>query len=505
MLKTVKIPPLVYEYNNQILDVINNDFSVTINGQKVDCFMARCSKVPFNKLYTGVQRNLNQTEILGFVSFEADEQVVVEVESVKEFSRAIVRPLSKGVETKIVDKKVIFTLKEKGQYSLELDDEHNALEIFFNEIASFGKKEEYTYYFGPGYHLPVAINLKSGDKVYIDSDAYVFATIFAKDAEDVVIEGHGVFSGSFVQRSPGLSDGFYNRGNLMMHNCKNVKVNGPIFMDSPFWAVSFFNCENIDIANVKITGQWRYNTDGIDLVSTNNVKVANSYIHCFDDGLVVKAYSQYEKSTNHVIENILIENCIFWCGWGRTCELGIETCAKEMKNVRYFNCDLIHNSHVAMSLRNGNCALVHDFVFENINVEFQKSTMPEVFQKADDQEYPSYGVTHMPYLIRIVNHKFAPKKDGKYYQPYDVRAFDYAEKHFGNGDIYGMIQDITFKGINIYAEEGLPKFMIEIQTFDKNVNFKNISINEVAVNGKKADINDFDVCIKSKIENLKLF
>ena len=111
----------------------------------------------------------------------------------------------------------------------------------------------------------------------------------------------------------------------------------------------------------------------------------------------------------------------------------------------------------------------------------------------------------MPYLIRIVNHKFAPKKDGKYYQPYDVRAFDYAEKHFGNGDIYGMIQDITFKGINIYAEEGLPKFMIEIETFDENVNFKNISINEVTVNGKKADINDFDVCIKSKIENLKLF
>ena len=494
MLKTVSVPKLRSDYNNKTLDIVNTDFSVKINGQVVDCFQSRCSKIPFNRIYEGEQRNLNQTEILGFISFESDSPVEIEVTNKKPFENAVVRPLSKKISTEKSGDTVKFILSEYGQYNLELDDEHNSLSIFFNEIREFKSKEFYTYYFGAGAHFVGMLNLKSGDKVYIDKDAIVYGGIYAKDSSDILIEGYGVIDGKCLNR---LARGFFNRGNVYMENCKNVKIDGIIMQDSAFWVSAFFNCDGVYINNVKLTGQWRYNTDGVDFVNCKNASLTNSFLHCFDDALVIKAMSHCQDVTIDVVENIRVDNCVFWCNWGRTIEFGIETVAKEYKNISVTNCDLIHNSASAIDIQNGNCALIHDILIENVNVEFHKSTMPEVYQERLDQEYNGYGKIGMPYLIWIDNHKYTL---GGGLSEYDKMVKEYE----GAGE-FGMVKDLSINNVRVFAEEGLPKLKMKILSLDEKKPFENISITGLTVNGQKATADMFELVVDERIENLKIF
>ncbi len=496
MLNTVDVPNIESDYNYKTVDIVNNDFKVTINGQQVPCYASRCSKIPFNRVFDGVhQRDIDQSEILGCVSFESDEPVNIEVESVRPFKTAVIRPLSKGVKVEKQGDKVKFALKNKGQYSLELDDEHNSLSIFFNEINEFSEKDYYTYYFGAGVHLVGLLNLKSDDKVYIDKDAIIYGGIYAKDAENILVEGYGLIDGKFISR---LSNSLFNRGNIMMENCKNIKINGVILQDSSIWTASFFNCSNIEIDNVKITGQWRYNTDGIDFVNCKEVVLKNSFIHCFDDAIVIKGYSQFDKVNIDIIENIKVDNCVVWCGWGRTLEFGIETIAKEMKNIVIKNCNLIHNSASAIDIQNGNCAFLHDIVIENINVEFQKTTLPEVYQFELNQKYDGYGKIGMPHLIWIDNHKYGLGKDAEIFM-------EKLEEYTGGKEIFGKVENVFIKNVNVYAEKGLPKFKMYVVSRDPDGSFKNITIKDITVNGKKAVREQFDIVVDDRVENLKLF
>lgn len=495
MLKTVSIPKPRNDYSEKTVGIENFDFKIKVNGQPVTCYSSRCSKVPFNRIYEGTQRNIEQSEVIGHVSFESDEPVTVEVETKKSFCRALVRPLSKNVDVKVENGKATFVLEKFGQYSLEFDDEHNSVSIFFNELKEFHGKEYYTHYFGAGCHLVGLLSLKSGDKVYVDKDAILFGGIYAKDADGIVIEGYGTINGKGLER---IDRGFFNCGNIKMENCNDVKINGVIMQDSSFWVASFFDCSNIEINNVKITGQWRYNTDGIDLVNCKNVILKNSFIHAFDDVVVIKAYSQFEDVKNEVVENIIVKDCVLWCNWGRTIEIGIETVAKEYKNITFTNCDLIHNSASAIDVQNGDCASIHDLTIENVNVELQKSTMPEIYQETLEQVYDGYGKIGMPYLIWIDNHKY---KLGNGFTAYDKKLKEFT----GGKNVFGNVYDVVIKNINVYAEDGLPKLKIKIFSHDEENSFKDITIKNVMVNGKQAKLDMFDAQIDERIKNLSIF
>ena len=74
--------------------------------------------------------------------------------------------------------------------------------------------------------------------------------------------------------------------------------------------------------NIKVFGQWRYNTDGIDIVNSQNITVKNTFVHSFDDTICIKGIDRYIHAD---CEYILVENCVLWCDWGRCCEFGFET------------------------------------------------------------------------------------------------------------------------------------------------------------------------------------
>ena len=52
------------------------DYEVYVNGVKAELNTARVSAYPFNRRWPGHQRQIEQTELVNFLSMESDEEVL---------------------------------------------------------------------------------------------------------------------------------------------------------------------------------------------------------------------------------------------------------------------------------------------------------------------------------------------------------------------------------------------------------------------------------------------
>ena len=454
---------------------ISEDYTVTVNGEACDVKSCRVSAMPFNRVWPGYQRPIEQSEPASYINFYANEAVTLKVTCERDFKTAVVRPLSKKVEISRNGQELTFTLKESGGYVLETDGEHYALHIFYNAPRSYPDKDKATYYFGPGVHFPGLITLKDNDSVYIDPEAIVYASVFSKGAENVHIFGGGVLDDSCEERITEDCYEGHTTGNIRLYNSKNIVIEDVILLNSANWVLALFDCNNVTIDSVKITGQWRYNTDGIDLTNTSNVSLKNSFVRSFDDTIVIKALYNHD-----VCENINVENCVLWCGWGKTLELGLETAAAEYRNISYKNCNLIRNSNGALAVSNGNYADIHDIHYEDIYVEYPADVMSEQIQESDASVYN--GKTGaMADLLRIRNDKFC------------VNYYYYATIADERDRNYGKCYDIVYKNINVYLDDGLPMPKVHFVSESSDAMVDKITIDGLFVNGTQiTDMNELN-------------
>lgn len=444
---------------------VNTDFEVTINGLPCEVKSCRVSAIPFNRPWPGFQRDLDQSEEAGFIAFSADETVELRVKRKQSFEGALVRPLSKNVKTDVCDGEVVFTLSDHGSYVLEFGDTHNVLHIFFDPIKEYPKAKDATVYFGPGMHFPGVINLRDNDTVYIDREAIVFGSIFAKGVKNVKIFGGGVLDNSNEARLLEHCYAPFTKGCFRIYESENIDVSDIILLNSSTWVLSMFWCSHIKIDNVKIVGHWRYNTDGIDVVNSDHVSIKNCFIRSFDDTVSIKAIYDYQKP----VEAITVENCVLWCGWGKTCEIGIETQGIEYKSIAFRNCDVIHSAYGIMTISNGNYADMHHIIFEDMRIEMQRGE-PQILQTSEAQKYDSKGEVLLPNLIANVNKQFyIRRKDDS--RDYDVKL--------------GNIHDITYRNICV-TTEGEPFLpVIRIKSLDGSVIFRNFQFENLYLNGEK--------------------
>ncbi len=490
MLQVSKINSMQDWYYKDSDSLVLPGVEVYLNGVKAEVHCSRESAVPFNRIWPGKQRSLDQTELSGVVNFCADEKVEVSVEISRdwEFDKAVIRPLSKNSAAAVEGKKVTFTLDKPGHYALELGTYHQTLYFFFDPVSGEVKAEDVDYYFGPGIHFPGVINLKSGDRVYIDRGAVVFGSINGRNVKDVHIFGSGVLNGAAENRIFGGFIETFCKSTLKFYNSDNIRIEGIIVQDSTQWTTSFFSCTNIVIDNLKVVGQWRYNTDGVDFCSCHHIVMNNCFIRAFDDGIVIKGYNDLpfftvpEIRRDHSVTDIEIRNCTVWSGWGRTLEIGIETFTPEYKNILFENCDLIHSSASCLDVQNGNYACIHDVTFRNIRVEYQSETLPEIVQKSDDMVYDNAGRMGVPKLLNVDNHRYGGQT-GKF------------------GDTF----DILFEDIRVLAEEGVPeKLPVFFGNFSDEVKVENITIRNLTVNGKKiTSPDDVDLQVVGKVDNVR--
>lgn len=488
-----------YELSHfRYIEPISDDYRVFLNGEEIPVYTCRISKFPFNRIWPGFQRPFDQSEQASYVNIVSDEEITLEVIVNRKYEKILIKPYSKNIEFSDEGGKVSFSLRENGQFVLEADSYHHCLYIFNSKPIAVPRKDEVTHFFGPGIHFPGKITLKTGDKVYIDKDALVFGQIFAENADDVHIFGNGVLdSGSEERVCIHCYEAFTN-GNLKFYDCKNLRIEGIAMKNSAIWCVNLFGCESVTIDNIKVFGQWRYNTDGIDIVNSRNVRIVNSFVHSFDDTVTVKGIDRYIERN---CEDITVEDSVLWCDWGRALEIGFETACREYKNIAFKNCDILRSGGIAMDIQNGDCAQVHDITFTNINVEFNAFDTPPVYQATDEMRYEKENETDVPMLINISNPPFRNKDNES---DWGIPYSDYEE--IGKKGAHGTAHDITFTNINVYYDDALPRengkpiVKMCFYSFFPEIIYSDVSIENITVNGerlKKEDVKFEQLAVKN--------
>ena len=449
----------------------DSGYEAWADGQRVFVRPILVSAMPFNQWNPGYQRPADQTEVAGMVNIESDGPTEFRVRAARSFQSAKVRPLRAGVTPRIEEQEIVFTLPRPGQYVLELDGYHRPLEIFVNPKRDFSSEiREATMVFGPGLHEPVAVKLRSHDRVYIDKDAVVMGTFQAENAEDIKIFGNGVICGS-RNRRPEDWHCFCISPLCFIHS-RDIVVDGPVVLDAAGWCVVTINSSNVEFANLKITGAWRYNTDGIDICNSQHVHIHDCFVHSFDDTIVLKGLPQAEYR-KYPEEDIRVERCICWCGWGRTLECGLETWASRYRGIVFEDCDLIHNNATALSVHLGGCAAAEDIAFRNIRIEYDASELSSVLQTGRDQRYAGEAPCSGNWLEAGNQKMFTPGGD-----MYSAEGLGFDP----TAEPYGTFRNLTVETIDITVDEGAVLPGIAMFAVPGSL-FGAVSISDVRING----------------------
>lgn len=325
------------------------------------------TRVNHNRIFSwGAPSTMGQVVVF---DFEGKVHMKVEINGASALSDVVVRPLSYDVQPTVSGNTIEFDLEYSANYTLEYNDgtvedaADNALHIFANPIEEdpidADNVPDGVIYIGPGVYSAGAIPLQSNTTVYLAGGAYVYGQIRAEELENITIRGRGIFSGSIYSRN---DDSEYTLP-VELRYCKNIEIEGVVFLDPAGWAITLYQCEDVKIDNVKIITA-RSNGDGISVQSCKNVAVTGGFVRTWDDSLVVKNVDRATTS------NITFDNVTVWTDLAQSCEVGYETYGATMDSITFKNITILHNYHkAAMSIHNCDDAEITNVTYQNITIE----------------------------------------------------------------------------------------------------------------------------------------
>ena len=168
-----------------------NDYTVKINGTAVQTDTARVSAMPFNRRWPGHQREIEQSEVIQFLSLATDEPLTFEITPKDDFDPDAlkIRPKSLGITPTVENGSIRFTLPRAAYFTVEPFGRNRALHIFADPMPAYevDKSDSNVLYFGAGEHDAGLIELKSNQTLFLDEGAVVYACIHAIDAENIRI------------------------------------------------------------------------------------------------------------------------------------------------------------------------------------------------------------------------------------------------------------------------------------------------------------------------------
>ena len=439
------------------------DYILKVNGVALDLHTARVSAVPFNRRWPGHQRQIEQTELINFALFETDEAVEIEIIAPQPFEKLEIRPRTLGITPEIDGRTIRFTLPHAAYFTVEPYGRHRALHIFADPVSRYDvdPNDPKVIYYGAGEHDVGQIELQSGQTLFIDEGAVVYACIKAYGADNIRILGRGILDNSRnkekILYECNAVDNFAAVENaerqhtVQLNYCDHALIDGITIRDSLVYNIRPVCCDDLTIRNVKIIGCWRYNSDGIDSHNCSNMLIKDCFLRTFDDSICVKGIDCWQSPDEIYhngrcypnAENITVEGCTVWNDWANALEIGAETRADEIRNLTYRDCHIIHMTGPTLGCCNVDRAKVHNVLYEDITVEYDDVHDREMIQKSDDEVYCSTNTDHYPRLV---------------YVNIDFHA-EYSEDAERRGENY----DFTYRNIRAYGRHPL---RVQIDGFD---------------------------------------
>jgi Glycosyl hydrolases family 28 len=179
-----------------------------------------------------------------------------------------------------------------------------------------------------GIYISGSLNLKSKVKLFLEkgvvlqgSDDYRDyqndAFIYAKDAQNITIQGEGIIDGVDCY-NPNGEENFRGPHCIRFINCKELTIKGIQIQKSANWAINCRNCNDGIVENVSIRG----GHDGLHTRFCKNFKVSNCNFRTGDDAFAGNDNQNFEINNCKVntscngfrmgCENMKINHCTLW-------------------------------------------------------------------------------------------------------------------------------------------------------------------------------------------------
>ena len=248
------------------------------------------------------------------------------------------------------------------------------------------------------------------------------------------IEGSGVIDGNeqiFYGRvtKHHIEGKFYPRVPLLyLINSKNISIKNITIRNSAFWTIHLVGDKNVLIDGINIKNSRIFaNCDGVDIDSSVNVTVRNSYISCADDCIVLKSTKEGEK----------YGSCNKIRGYNNTLEstsaaikIGSESEA-DFYDIYFYN-NKIQKSNRGISFQLRDKGNIYNCKFKNIYIETRHFSPVEWWGKAE------------PIFLSCVKRY----NDTKVGNIRDIKFEDIVIDSENSIYLYGDISNVSFKDIS---------------------------------------------------------
>jgi hypothetical protein len=154
---------------------------------------------------------------------------------------------------------------------------------------------------------------------------------------------------------------------FILNNCRSVLLRDISIVHSPLWSVRLNDCDGVNVDGVHISSDLEkgVNADGIDIVSSRNVTIANSIIETADDAIVLKSIARNGQPARPT-ENVTVTNCVLTSS-STALMIGTETEA-DIRHVLFSNC-VVRNSNKGFGINVQDGGVVSDVIVSNLTVE----------------------------------------------------------------------------------------------------------------------------------------
>ncbi|MBQ9167083.1 MAG: hypothetical protein IJX67_01570 [Oscillospiraceae bacterium] len=346
----------------------------TAVSMKVDGHELFVYDTEVNNTYASVSNHLPTLDTVPITSFDFDGAPVtmqITVNDQTELTDVVVRPLAKGIVPTVEGNVITFQIPDPDTYTVEYNGSAlNAVHIFANAIDPNAPTEstDTVKYIGPGAWNISTIKLTDGMELYISGGAVIRGVILGNGVSDVKISGSGFLDGSHHESWMIINTPYVP---VSLSNCENMDISGIALLDSNAWCFNIYDCDNINVDNVKMISA-RPNGDGVTIQSSRDIHVSNCFVRTWDDSLVVKNYSSKE---GHDSANITFDGIQVWTDLAQSMEIGYETNKGDkenttIQNITFQNITVLHNFHKpVMSIHNSDGCAVSNIRYSNIIVE----------------------------------------------------------------------------------------------------------------------------------------
>lgn len=305
-----------------------------------------------------------------WASLECDGPVEVEIAAQSGTDQAIVRPLSRGIESRPCGGCARFTIPAPQYLAVEIPG-HPLLFLYVHAPALPAPEGPHVRRFEAGkVHEAGEIVLRDGETCWIDAGAVVRGCIFASGANNVRLGGYGVLDGAYWNGRDG------RKRFAVFDRCHNVLVEDILMLGPSGWMLVLGGCDGADVRRLRQIADG-YSTDGIDIVGSRNVRIAGCCLRNGDDNIAIKSFRAGNDAGGHfpwdgTVEDVRVSGCMFYNTLGGSAmEIGFETATQRIHAIRFEDNDVlaVHNFGSVFGIHNGDRAVVENVVWDDIRVE----------------------------------------------------------------------------------------------------------------------------------------